>query len=51
MIAGRERIANNQVSGLGVKACKYQGHGAKVLDTRLKDCVSEFQDIDPQIPN
>ena len=51
MIEGKERIASKQVSGLGITAHKYQGHGAKVLDTRPKDHVSEFQDIGPQVPN
>ena len=51
MIAGRERIASEQVSGLGIKAHKHQGHGTKVLDTRPKDRVSEFQDLGPQVPN
>ena len=51
MIASRERIASKQVLGLGVTARKYQGHGAKVLNTRPKDRVSEFQDIGPQVPN
>ena len=49
MLAGRERMAGEQVSGAGVEAREHQVHGATVLGARPKDRVAELQDLGPEV--
>jgi hypothetical protein len=51
MLAGRETMAGEQVSGVGVEAHEHQVHGAMVLGAQTKDRVAELQDLGPEVQN
>jgi hypothetical protein len=45
MVAGRERIANEQVSGVSIEVGKYSVYWTKVFGSCPQNCISELQNL------